>query len=55
MLRPLSGAALGALTVEGLRVAGHEVEVSVGHDGTATVTGLPPGMRLVHTEAAATR
>ncbi|WP_223167363.1 glycogen debranching N-terminal domain-containing protein [Nonomuraea sp. SYSU D8015] len=46
VLRPLAGAALGALTVSGLRVAGHEVEVSVAHDATATVTGLPTGLRL---------
>lgn len=44
-LRPLSGAPLGALTA-GLRVADAEVEVRVGHDGTATVKGLPPGVRL---------
>ncbi|MGI5291469.1 glycogen debranching N-terminal domain-containing protein [Nonomuraea polychroma] len=55
LLRPLSGAALGALTVGGLRVGGHEVEVNVAHDGSATVSGLPDGMRLVHAEAAATR
>ncbi|MGP3921377.1 amylo-alpha-1,6-glucosidase [Nonomuraea sp. 10N515B] len=55
LLRPLSGAVLGALTVGGLRVAGHDVEVSIGHDGTASVTGLPDGMRLVHAEAAAPR
>ncbi|MGP3965139.1 amylo-alpha-1,6-glucosidase [Nonomuraea sp. 3N208] len=54
LLRPLSGAVLGALTVGGLRVAGHDVEVSIGHDGTASVTGLPEGMHLVHAEAAAT-
>ncbi|MEO3874345.1 glycogen debranching N-terminal domain-containing protein [Nonomuraea sp. B12E4] len=47
ILRPPAGAPLGALTVGGLRVAGDEVEVSVAHDGTATVTGLPDGMRLV--------
>ncbi|SDJ36543.1 glycogen debranching N-terminal domain-containing protein [Nonomuraea jiangxiensis] len=46
-LRPLAGAPLGALTVGGLRVAGGEVEVSVAGDGTATVTGLPDGMRLI--------
>ncbi|RVX40393.1 glycogen debranching enzyme [Nonomuraea polychroma] len=55
LLRPLSGAALGALTVGGLRVGEHEVEVNVAHDGSATVSGLPDGMRLVHAEAAATR
>ncbi|MFG1705034.1 glycogen debranching N-terminal domain-containing protein [Nonomuraea sp. M3C6] len=48
LLRPLAGAPLGALTVGGLRVAGGDVEVSVAHDGTATVTGLPSGLRLVH-------
>ncbi|MEV1171681.1 glycogen debranching N-terminal domain-containing protein [Nonomuraea sp. NPDC049784] len=54
-LRPLSGAPLGALTVAGLRVAGTEVEAGVGHDGTATVAGLPTGMHLVREEAAEIR
>ncbi|MCK2219065.1 amylo-alpha-1,6-glucosidase [Actinomadura sp. ATCC 31491] len=49
LLRPLTGAPLGALRAEGLRVAGREVAVSVGHDGRAAVTGLPEGL-LVHTD-----
>ncbi|MFC4010206.1 glycogen debranching N-terminal domain-containing protein [Nonomuraea purpurea] len=44
-LRPLAGAPLGALTVGGLRVAGTEIEASVDHDGAATLTGLPEGLR----------
>ncbi|MGW0802387.1 amylo-alpha-1,6-glucosidase [Nonomuraea sp. NPDC002799] len=44
-LRPLTGAPLGALTVGGFQVAGADVEVTVDHDGTAKVTGLPDGIR----------
>lgn len=46
LLRPLAGAPLGALSVRGLRVAGAEVGVTVDQAGHATVTGLPPGIRL---------
>ena len=37
---------LGAVEVRGLRVAGASVDVSVDRDGTATVSGLPPYLRL---------
>ncbi|SEH02083.1 N-terminal domain of (some) glycogen debranching enzymes [Nonomuraea solani] len=45
-LRPLPGAPLGALGFGGLKVGESDVEVTVSGDGTATVTGLPGGLRL---------
>jgi hypothetical protein len=49
-LRPLAGAPFGPVSVQGLRVAGTEVRVSVDADGRADVTGLPPGMSVVGTD-----
>jgi glycogen debranching enzyme len=46
-LRPLDGAPLGAISVRGLRVAGHPVDVAVDRSGGATVVGLPPSVELV--------
>ncbi|MDH2427457.1 glycogen debranching N-terminal domain-containing protein [Sphaerisporangium sp. TRM90804] len=45
-LRPMAGAPLGAITARGLRVAGADVAVTVAPDGTAVLTGLPPGLSL---------
>ncbi|GAA4559324.1 amylo-alpha-1,6-glucosidase [Planotetraspora kaengkrachanensis] len=45
-LRPLPGAPFGAVSVQGLQVAGAEVRVSVGADGRAGITGLPSGMSV---------
>ncbi|MEU9836926.1 glycogen debranching N-terminal domain-containing protein [Streptosporangium sp. NPDC048047] len=47
LLRPLAGTPLGAVSVRGLRVAGHEVGVAVGPDGSVTVDGLPDGLVTV--------
>lgn len=46
LLRPLAGAPLGAVSVQGLRVAGADVTVTVDQDGTADVSGLPSGMTV---------
>lgn len=45
-LRPMAGAPLGAVAVEGLRIAGAEVRAAVGEDGAATMTGLPAGLTI---------
>ncbi|NES28415.1 amylo-alpha-1,6-glucosidase [Micromonospora terminaliae] len=45
-LRPLAGPELGALTAEGLRIAGTQVKVTVDHTGQATVTNLPTGLKI---------
>jgi glycogen debranching enzyme len=52
-MRPLRGAPLGAVDLRGLRIAGADVDVAVASDGTATVSGLPAGLRVVHAEAPA--
>ncbi|GIH24652.1 amylo-alpha-1,6-glucosidase [Acrocarpospora phusangensis] len=46
VLRPLSGAPLGAVSVRGLRIGEARVDVHVDHDGKAAATGLPAGMSL---------
>ncbi|MFC4586318.1 amylo-alpha-1,6-glucosidase [Sphaerisporangium corydalis] len=46
-LRPMAGAPLGALSVDGLRIAGAEVAVSVDRDGAVTTSGLPSGLTAV--------
>ncbi|MCW2879016.1 MAG: hypothetical protein JWQ95_3116 [Sphaerisporangium sp.] len=43
-LRPLAGAPLGALAVDGFRIAGAEVGVAVDGHGAVTVSGLPAGL-----------
>ncbi|MGI5522797.1 glycogen debranching N-terminal domain-containing protein [Micromonospora sp. CA-259024] len=43
-LAPLAGAELGALAVNGLRVANTPVNVTVNRTGEATVTGLPTSL-----------
>jgi hypothetical protein len=43
---PLAGAPLGALSVRGLRVAGHPVDIAVDATGTATTSELPPALTL---------
>jgi glycogen debranching enzyme len=43
-LRPLAGAPLGAVAVDGFRVAGCEVAVAVDGSGAGTVSGLPAGV-----------
>jgi hypothetical protein len=45
-LAPLVDSPLGALSVSGLSVGGHRISVDVARDGTATVGGLPSGLRL---------
>jgi len=45
-LAPLPDAPLGAVTVRGLRIGDASIDVAVGTDGTATVTGLPDNLRL---------
>ncbi|MFC0006199.1 amylo-alpha-1,6-glucosidase [Micromonospora siamensis] len=45
-LRPLAGPELGALRVNGLRVADTDVTVEVDHTGHATATGLPQGITV---------
>ena len=47
-LRPLPGGPLGAVSVQGLRIAGRPVDVAVGATGEAVVEGLPEGLRIVH-------
>jgi len=46
-LRPMQGAPLGAINLHGLRIAGTEVDVSVTHDGRASISGLPASLRVV--------
>jgi glycogen debranching enzyme len=46
-LRPMPGAPLGGLTVRGLRVGGHSVDVTLGRDGAVDVAGLPDSVRVV--------
>ncbi|MEV6155590.1 glycogen debranching N-terminal domain-containing protein [Nonomuraea sp. NPDC052129] len=46
LVRPLTGAPLGAVTVRGLRVAGADVTVSIDRSGGVQVTGLPPGLSV---------
>ncbi|MEU8271146.1 glycogen debranching N-terminal domain-containing protein [Sphaerisporangium sp. NPDC049002] len=43
-LRPMAGAPLGAVAVDGLRIAGAEVAAAVGEDGAVTLSGLPAGL-----------
>ena len=43
-LRPMAGAPLGAITVDGFRVAGAEISATVDERGTATLSGLPAGL-----------
>ena len=45
-MRPLAGPELGALAVDGFRVAGTPVGVHVDSTGHPTVTGLPAGLTL---------
>ncbi|RKN49257.1 glycogen debranching N-terminal domain-containing protein [Micromonospora endolithica] len=45
-LAPLAGPELGAVSVSGLRVAGSSTGVTVDRDGSASVVGLPAGLRL---------
>ncbi|MER6595431.1 hypothetical protein ABT214_26990, partial [Micromonospora purpureochromogenes] len=45
-LRPLAGPELGALSVQGLRVAGARVDVHVDATGQATLANLPPTLTL---------
>ncbi|WP_091671929.1 amylo-alpha-1,6-glucosidase [Micromonospora auratinigra] len=54
-LRPLAGPELGALRVDGLRVAGAPVEVVVDGAGRPTVTGLPTGLTLAAPQVPAPR
>ncbi|NUO60208.1 MAG: amylo-alpha-1,6-glucosidase [Hamadaea sp.] len=46
-LRPLAGAPLGGFTVRGLRVAGRRVSVTVGRDGSASLSGTPSALTVV--------
>ena len=46
-LRPLPGAPLGAIDLQGLRIAGTDVTASVPRDGRASLTGLPASLRVV--------
>ncbi|WP_253761710.1 amylo-alpha-1,6-glucosidase [Hamadaea flava] len=46
-LRPLAGAPLGGFTVRGLRVAGRRVSVTVGRDGSASLTGTPSALTIL--------
>ncbi|MFG3688757.1 glycogen debranching N-terminal domain-containing protein [Micromonospora sp. NPDC047740] len=48
-LSPLAGPELGALAVDGLRVAGAPVAVQVDASGRPTVTGLPAGLTVTTT------
>lgn len=43
-VRPLEGAPLGAVRVQGLRVAGAAVTAEVDRSGKPTLDGLPPGL-----------
>ena len=45
-LRPLAGSPFGPIEVRGLSIAGEPVDVHVDAAGTATVSGLPAGLRL---------
>ncbi|MFI2650490.1 glycogen debranching N-terminal domain-containing protein [Micromonospora fulviviridis] len=45
-LRPLAGPELGALTADGLKIAGARVTITVDHTGHPTVTGLPPTLTI---------
>ncbi|MET8835282.1 glycogen debranching N-terminal domain-containing protein [Micromonospora sp. NPDC004540] len=45
-LRPLAGPELGALTAEGLRIAGTPVTVTVDNTGHPTLTGLPTTLTI---------
>ncbi|MEH0827121.1 amylo-alpha-1,6-glucosidase [Micromonospora sp. CPCC 205714] len=45
-LRPLAGPELGAVSVQGLRVAGTRVDVHVDATGQATLANLPPTLTL---------
>ncbi|MEV0718310.1 glycogen debranching N-terminal domain-containing protein [Asanoa sp. NPDC050611] len=45
-LAPLQDAPLGAVAARGLRIGAASVDVTVGTDGSATVTGLPDNLRL---------
>jgi glycogen debranching enzyme len=45
-LAPLPDAPLGAVTARGLRIGAAPVDVAVAADGTATLDGLPPSLRL---------
>jgi glycogen debranching enzyme len=45
-LSPMAGAPLGPIDVRGLRVAGEPVDVHVDASGTATISGLPRGLKL---------
>jgi hypothetical protein len=48
-LSPLAGSGLGALAVDGLRVAGTPVTVDVDYTGQPTVTGLPATLTVTTT------
>ncbi|GAA1854521.1 glycogen debranching N-terminal domain-containing protein [Asanoa iriomotensis] len=54
-LAPLQDAPLGAVAVRGLRVGAASVDVAVSADGSATVQGLPPSLRLALPRHAAAR
>ncbi|SCL32387.1 Glycogen debranching enzyme (alpha-1,6-glucosidase) [Micromonospora nigra] len=54
-LAPLAGPDLGAVSAQGLRVAGSPVTVTVDSAGAATLTGLPGGLRLVAATVPAAR
>ncbi|MDT5042855.1 MAG: hypothetical protein QOE51_3840 [Actinoplanes sp.] len=41
-LRPIAR----PLAVQGLRIAGHDIDISVAADGTASLSGLPPGLSV---------
>ena len=43
---PPHGAVLGALTVRGLRIGTSTVDIAVDRAGRATLSGLPPGLRV---------
>ncbi|MFG2054977.1 glycogen debranching N-terminal domain-containing protein [Micromonospora sp. NPDC048930] len=47
-LDPLAGPDLGALSAEGLRIAGTPVTVTVDREGHPTITNLPDALTLTH-------